>query len=95
VSGLILPDTVAPKGEQKLVLPDTVRTHACGVCGENFISLDRYMRHVPACARRHRESLVAETEEHRAEVDADPFRRVWDPEALEWVVARRRERLGY
>lgn len=95
MSELILPDTVAPKGEQKLVLPETVKTHNCLVCGENFLSLDKYLRHVPHCATKKRSSLIDATEEHVAEREADPFQRVWDPEKLEWTIKRRKERLGW
>lgn len=78
----------------ELVLPGSVETFECQVpgCGENFYHRHRYLRHVPQCAARHRERLIEESERHAAEVDADPFQRVWDPEALEWVQKRIRDR---
>lgn len=73
-----------------LILPDSVETYDCQVpdCGEKFLHREPYLRHVTACANRHRERLITTSEEHQAEVDADPFQRVWDPEALEWVLER-------
>lgn len=91
-SGLILPDTVAPQGEKTMVMPSTVKTWNCLVCGENFLHRHKYRRHVPLCAKKHREGLITVSEEHQAEVDADPFQKVWDPEALEWVLKQRRRR---
>lgn len=74
-------------------LPDTVRTFKCEVpdCGEEFVDQAKFMRHVTICARKHRERILEASEAHRAEVDADPFQRVWDPEALEFVQRRVRE----
>lgn len=79
-------------------LPDSVKTFQCQVpgCDEHFLHKSAYLRHVPRCAKKHRERLLDLSEEHQADVDADPFQRVWDPEALEFVQKRRREgRPGY
>jgi hypothetical protein len=89
---LILPDTVAPAGDRKLALPESTKTYNCLVCGENFLHKHRYLRHVGACAAKNRESLITVSEEHKAEIDADPFQRVWDPEALDWVLERKKRR---
>lgn len=77
----------------ELVLPGSVKTYECQVpdCGEHFYHLDPYIRHVARCAGKNRSRLIEESERHAAEVDADPFQRVWDPEALEWVQKRLRD----
>lgn len=77
----------------KILLPSSVRTFQCQVpgCDEDFLNKEAYLRHVPKCAERHRERLITLSEEHEAEVEADPFAKVWDPEALEWVQKRRAE----
>lgn len=75
----------------KIIVPDTTRTYHCEVpgCEEAFLDRDAYERHVGRCAARHRERLITLSEEHQAAVDEDPFQKVWDPEALEWVQKRR------
>lgn len=81
-----------------ILLPDSVQTYQCRVpgCDQHFLNESAYIRHVPRCAQRHRERLISLSEEHQDAVDKDPFERVWDPEALEWVQRRRREgRSGY
>lgn len=82
----------------KIALPSSVKTFKCEVpdCDEEFLNKSAYLRHVPRCAAKHRERLISASEEHEAEVEADPFAKVWDPEALEWVQKRRSERAtGY
>lgn len=77
----------------QILLPDHVKTFQCQVpgCEEHFLEKSAYLRHVPRCVEKHRERLITASEEHQAEVDADPFAKVWDPEALEWVHKRRAE----
>lgn len=73
-----------------IIVPDSTRTYDCQVpgCEERFLDRRKYERHVTACVAKHRERLLTLSEEHEAEIDADPFQRVWDPEALEWVQKR-------
>jgi hypothetical protein len=74
----------------KIIVPDSTRTYDCQVpgCDEKFLDRRKYERHVTSCVRKHRESLITLSEERQAAIDADPFQRVWDPEALEWVQKR-------
>ena len=81
-----------------IILPDSVKTFACQVpgCEEEFLNKSAYLRHVPRCAKKHRSRILDLSEEHAADVDSDPFQRVFDPEALEFVQRARREgRTGY
>lgn len=76
-----------------IALPESTKTYDCLIpdCGERFLNRSAYEKHIGKCARKHRETLLAISDEHAAEVDADPFQRVWDPEALEWVRKRIRD----
>lgn len=76
-----------------IVLPSSLETFRCNVpgCEEEFLHKSAYLRHVPRCAKRFRSRLIDLSEAHAAEVDADPFQRVWDPEALTWVQRRNKE----
>lgn len=74
-----------------VVLPNTVKTFVCQVpgcsCGgEHFLNERAFVRHVTKEARRHRESILAASDEHAAAIEADPFQKVHDPEALEFVL---------
>lgn len=74
-----------------IIVPDSMKTYDCQVpgCEERFLDRGKYERHVAKCAAKNRELLITASEEHQAEIDADPFQRVWDPEALAWVQKRR------
>jgi hypothetical protein len=76
-----------------IILPSSTPTFDCEIpgCEEKFLDKGAYLRHVPRCARKHRSSLITTSEEHQAAIDADPFRRVYDPEALDWILKRNRE----
>lgn len=76
-----------------IILPDSMKTYDCQVpgCEEKFLNKSAYLRHVPRCALKKRSSLITISEERQAEIDSDPFQRVWDPEALDWVLKRNRE----
>ncbi len=76
-----------------LWLPDTaLPNYECQVpgCEAKFFDRDKYLRHVPRCARKNRGAITECSEERAAEIDADPFQRVWDPEMLEFVQRRLR-----
>lgn len=74
-----------------IILPDSTKTFNCLICSERFLNDSAYHRHMGQCARKHRETLTAISDEHQAEVEADPFQKVWDPEALAWVQKRIRD----
>lgn len=76
-----------------IALPESTKTFNCLIpdCGEKFLNRSAYLKHIGKCARKHRETLTAISDEHAADVDADPFQRVFDPEALEFVNKKRRE----
>lgn len=75
-----------------VILPDSTRTYqcqvpGCGCGGEMFLNYRAFQRHVTRSIRVHRDSITALSEQRAAEIDADPFQRVYDPEALEFVLA--------
>jgi len=81
-----------------IVLPESTKTFNCLIpdCGERFLNKSAYLKHMGRCARKHREDLQAISDQHKAEVEADPMQKVFDPEALEWVRKQIRDgRPGY